>query len=84
MHFTVEHVFSVLPSRLQLPIDLSDIQSAWYEINPNDLRLRWKRDLFSSNRYATVEVNLIGYREDAYSNDPVSDRMTLAKATTAF
>ncbi|KAK7088850.1 protein mesh-like, partial [Littorina saxatilis] len=59
----------ILPSRMDWPIDVSSFSTPWYQTSPKELRVRWTSHLFSSHYAATLEVNLIGYREDEYNNE---------------
>lgn len=59
----------LLPSRLGVPIDLQGIIEAWYQIETDVLRIRWKSDLFSANSTARLDLTLIGYREDGYGEN---------------
>ncbi|XP_076446863.1 sushi domain-containing protein 2-like isoform X2 [Babylonia areolata] len=65
------HITIIHPARLPPPVDIRDLQEAWYRIQPDVLRLRWKSGLFSSNMAATLDLLLIGYREDEGSDSPV-------------
>lgn len=62
---TRTYITIIHPGRMPLPIDLTGIREAWYEIHPKELKLRWKYDLFSHHLASTLDVNLIGYREDS-------------------
>lgn len=54
---------AVLPDRVKPVVNIADIVPAWQQLNPQELVVRWDPTLFSNNSLATVNIELLEYRE---------------------
>ncbi|KAL8616814.1 hypothetical protein ACOMHN_017851 [Nucella lapillus] len=81
---TMTYITIIYPARMPLPVNISDILNAWYEVDPKELKLRWTWDLFSPNQAATLDINLIGYREDKSSQMPIKMKTLVQLATNVL